>query len=659
MELNGSLFQNVQHGLYVVLGVLVLAFLLFYIRRSVILYFRFRAINKKLAVIGSSKKLANPDEIASKVMTGEPVAHLWSEYCETLHPICEHVDGEQRVSDIRATVPAETFFNTQVLVDTPLHTEFFKHLPGIFTGLGIIGTFSGLLRGLHAFSVSEDPTVVRQSLSLLLSGVSEAFIFSAVAIALAMVVTFIEKFALTRRYAEVEQICQGIDRLYQAGVGEEYLQRLVLASETSATQAVQLKDSLVGELKALLTNMVERQIEAAQAGNQALVNGLSTAITEGLKEPLEQISSVVRHASSEQGTAVHGMLENLISAFMAKLEDTFGGQIAGINGVLNETTTAMRDMQRNMAEMLGRIASAGESAGDAMSKQLSEAMASAELRQREMNEQMRTFVQQIRDVVAQSQGDTSAKVTELLGALQGSVSSMVTAITEQQAQIANTSGKHQTELAAQAQGTIQGMGEQVSAMVQQTTDAAASMKESVAALRLVTSQTVDKMNSGAETMYVAASEFAKAGESVTGVLKNANEASGKLVASSRDLENSARTLQSVVSEYEKTKNTLGTILASIQAVAETAKREAGVSTQMIKDMEAAVGKFNQIQVQTDAYLKQVSDVLTSAFEEFTQSLTATLNKSLNEIEGPLSDSVHMLTAVINELAATQGAVVRT
>ena len=32
-------------------------------------------------------------------------------------------------------------FNTQVLVDTPLNTEFFRHLPGLLTGIGIIGTF--------------------------------------------------------------------------------------------------------------------------------------------------------------------------------------------------------------------------------------------------------------------------------------------------------------------------------------------------------------------------------------------------------------------------------------------------------------------------------------------------------------------------------------
>jgi len=72
------------------------------------------------------------------------------------------------------------------MVDSRLSTEFFKHLPGLFTGIGIIGTFSGLITGLQAFKVSENATVVRNSLEKLMQGVYEAFLVSAVAISAAM-----------------------------------------------------------------------------------------------------------------------------------------------------------------------------------------------------------------------------------------------------------------------------------------------------------------------------------------------------------------------------------------------------------------------------------------------------------------------------------------
>jgi hypothetical protein len=47
------------------------------------------------------------------------------------------------------------FFSEHALVVTPLKTEFYKHLPGILTGIGIIGTFLGLIMGLSSFDISD------------------------------------------------------------------------------------------------------------------------------------------------------------------------------------------------------------------------------------------------------------------------------------------------------------------------------------------------------------------------------------------------------------------------------------------------------------------------------------------------------------------------
>jgi hypothetical protein len=84
----------------------------------------------------------------------------------------------------RSTTLAETFFTEQALIDTPLKTEFYKHLPGILTGLGIIGTFSGLIVGLIRFEVSGDADKVRSSLNGLIQSVGYSFIVSAAAITL-------------------------------------------------------------------------------------------------------------------------------------------------------------------------------------------------------------------------------------------------------------------------------------------------------------------------------------------------------------------------------------------------------------------------------------------------------------------------------------------
>ena len=191
------------------------------------------------------------DQVASKAMTTNTLDHLWREYVKTLHPQREPDElGRNRVVRWRATALAESFFTDQALVDSPLRTEYYKHLPGILTGIGIIGTFSGLIQGLLHFNVSENPALAEKGLSSLLSAVGHAFWISGSAIFLAMLLTFVEKWVVTGLYEKVERLQQRVNRLFTAGAEDEYLERIVKAAETSATQAVQIKDALVADLEA-------------------------------------------------------------------------------------------------------------------------------------------------------------------------------------------------------------------------------------------------------------------------------------------------------------------------------------------------------------------------------------------------------------------------
>ena len=173
----------------------------------------------------------------------------------------------------------------------PFFVEFFKHFPGIFTGLGIIGTFSGLVHGLSLFKISDDASTVRLSLQDLMSGVSSAFIVSASAISVAMIVTVIEKLIIALSYQCVEKITFELDKRFQSGVGEEYLSRLVIASESWAAQAGTLKDALVTDLKQIMTELMERQTNASIQATKELGQQFAQSLNEGMKTPLEQIAN--------------------------------------------------------------------------------------------------------------------------------------------------------------------------------------------------------------------------------------------------------------------------------------------------------------------------------------------------------------------------------
>lgn len=254
---------------------------------------------KALAEVKKQGPVIDLAQVEKRAMVSRGLRHCWIEFRDTLHgQKTLNVTGAMELSRWRATATAGGFFTESALVDTRLRTEFFRHLPGILTGLGIIGTFSGLILGLQDFRVTDDANTVRNSLQGLLNAVGGAFLVSAAAITLAMVVTFIEKVIVSKRYADVERLCGLIDGLFDSGAGEQYLARLVDASETSATQAAHIKDALVTDLKSILTELTERQMATMTASNAQLAQSITTSLTGSLKAPLEQISSAVKNVST-------------------------------------------------------------------------------------------------------------------------------------------------------------------------------------------------------------------------------------------------------------------------------------------------------------------------------------------------------------------------
>lgn len=159
------------------------------------------------------------------------LSQLWQDYSQALDNLALlESDPQHPTGQWQTTSAAELFFSEHALVDSPLQVNFYKHIPGILTGVGIIGTFSGLIMGLVHFDVST-PEQVQLALSHLVQTVGHAFLISACAITLAMVFTWTEKALLTARYRQVEQLQSLLDSLFPPGGDSQQLERLTRATE--------------------------------------------------------------------------------------------------------------------------------------------------------------------------------------------------------------------------------------------------------------------------------------------------------------------------------------------------------------------------------------------------------------------------------------------
>lgn len=185
-------------------------------------------------------------EIEQVTQNNPRMAELWQTYNQALQALQDiEAASQHQAGGWQATAPAEHHFSEQTLVDSPLQTHFYKHVPGILTGVGIIGTFAGLISGLMNFDVAS-PERVQLALSQLVQTVGQAFLISAAAITLAMVFTWVEKAVLAARYRQVEDLQQSLDSLFAPKGGAEYMERLTLATEMQAALSYKILAQLRG-----------------------------------------------------------------------------------------------------------------------------------------------------------------------------------------------------------------------------------------------------------------------------------------------------------------------------------------------------------------------------------------------------------------------------
>ncbi|MCL2075462.1 MAG: hypothetical protein FWH15_03290 [Betaproteobacteria bacterium] len=326
---------------FIIIVVMALAFLLRFVLPALMLWFDLRRASRTLVkLLPHSPSLG---KITDEVMRSPLLSHAWNEYAHTLHR--QKIAGGERV---RATAAAGHFFSVALLVEAPLKAGFYRHLPGILTGLGIIATFAGLIAGLSDFEVNSDTEVVRLSLRNLIQGVGHAFKVSAVAISLAMLTIWLEKSLLSVCSRHVLRLAESLDSLFEGGVEEEYLARLVLASEHSARQAAELNKTFS---------------EKRDGINQAeLADRIASAVADSLREPLLRVANAVEKAGMSQGAATAQSLEPLLLKFMAKMEGQWNQNGAGLEKLLAQSAESMKKTASEMTRIIGRVDTIGQGA---------------------------------------------------------------------------------------------------------------------------------------------------------------------------------------------------------------------------------------------------------------------------------------------------------
>ena len=639
-----------------------------------------------------------------KLFNATKLKHLWKEYSETLHNQFEYHEGEERLVRSRATTVAANFFTSQSVVDTPLATEFFKHLPGILTGVGIVGTFFGLMLGLQHFDPST-PELVNASVDKLLKDVLFAFIGSVLSIMASIIVTVSEKWRLGRCYKHLESLNEAIDSLFGSGVGEEYLTALVRSSAENSIQTRQLKDSLVTDLREMLQNLVDTQVRESlkladtlsttyRDSGQLLADQVSNAIENSLKSPLEAIAGAVQAASGDQSGQVQNLLQDVLVAFMNKLEGTFGQQFNGLNEMMGQSVAAMQSMQQgfssliqdmrsasdnsnqsssamiaqlladmqtgqsamqagmnemlaNLQSSIARIGTEGEDAGARMAQQLEKMFSDSEARQMAMAENLQSFVESIQKNMGQGQQETMAKIAGSVEVLGEQLSTVFKKLESGREQMDQSTRVAQAELHHGTRELVGGLDEQVKTLLQSVAEQNKASQDNVKALSAQTEQHLQSMQLGADKMRAAAERFENAGLSVSKASESTASLLGTVQGAGTELAQASRELNSVVADYRNNRESLSKTLTVIEGVVASAQVEASGRAQYLQDLKQQSERMQSLNREVHEYLENISGVLGDGFKEFGDGMDRALRQTLGSLDTELDKAVKSLAGGVD------------
>lgn len=611
-------------------------------------WLQLRSVVNSVREMRKEGRAPNPSLVA-EAFQKEPLRHLWEEYRDTLHELRKAGSGTVNLTEFRATVPAESMFTRDVLVDGRLFDDFTRHLPGILTGLGIIGTFAGLLAGLQDFKPFPIEEAVK-GLGPLLLGVQHAFVASGVAIGCAMGVVFISRFVLAYLYGLVEKLNQDIDGLYSTGAGEEYLARLVRSSEQNAASTAQLKDALVEDLHKMMTNLVDRQIAAQEATTAALGKQIGEAISIAIAEPMKLVGDAMQVTARGNSEQVNTMLETLLTSFMAKIEDTFGGQMRGINEQMQRSMDSMSAVQSSLQELLTDIKRTNEHAANQMSGTLEDAMKKSADNQQLLTDQMREFVQDFRRLVTDEQKKSKDVMDEAVMKVLGELSVAMEGLENVRKTAAVEESGRSDRLATQTNQLVGGLSTQVETLLGAVSDQVAKTQRNIDALGDVSMKAIDGMNQGALTMGSAANRFESAGTAVTGVFERSTRVADTLSSAAATLQAASSAVQRGFEQYDSTRKTVDAQLVALMGFIESAKKEAGISQELINSIRASAEAMRASETESREHLDQVNAALSKAFTDFGNSLVSQVKSTIAETDRHLAQGTGHLNGVVQELA---------
>lgn len=263
---------------------------------------------------------------------------------------------------LRRSVDANEIFTDDRLAPGLSSNRIFQALPGILTGLGVLGTFVGLQLGIGGVDI-QDPKKLEDGIKLLIQGCAVAFSTSVWGVGVSLIFSFFEKILEGFALGGVRKLQQRVDALVPRYVPEEAMAELAQSSRSSEDLlkglAVAIGDEMQKAIGRLGAEIKDAVVNATREGQGPLAEQsaqlLSSAITAELTKLKDTIDGMAQRFTDDFST---------VSSELSRQVQSFGPTVTS----LAEAVTSAQATVSNAVAKLNAHESVMSSMGEASDK---------------------------------------------------------------------------------------------------------------------------------------------------------------------------------------------------------------------------------------------------------------------------------------------------
>jgi ABC-type transporter Mla subunit MlaD len=241
---------------------------------------------------------------------------------------------------------------------------------------------------------------------------------------------------------------------------------------------------------------------------------------------------------------------------------------------------------------------------------------------------------------------------EALSTMGEQVAAAVGELRRQAEDASDSQGRRQQVFEESTGKAIGSLSQQTEALLAQSVETNRALRDTIARLSSATTEAISGLNQGAETLYIAASDFAKAGSGVSETMRSSSAAVELIRESSGTLSSATNAARDILADYGRTRDSFALMISEMKLIVENARKEASMTSKIVNTLNEAAMQLAAAEKQSEEYLKAVSSVLGKAHESFAENVTRTLREGNRQFQKEIGDAVGLLSGAIKDLGDT-------